>query len=156
MKRAVPDGLQRPATQRNIRMAGKSRFSFGRAGSSTAPLAIEMALDRGEELLLTRIVRDIERDEAAIRQPHVGDDRAIGMVVEVKEWTGRELELGGPRFAQLAELAKLVHEISNTFEVGSAAFPRFLRSSQPATPKCLVRDHGSIRTRGGSTLSASS
>ncbi len=67
-----------------------------------------MSLDRGEDFLLSRFLGDVERNEAAIGQPDVSDDRAVGPVVEMKEGTGFKLELCGPRFTQVAELAKLI------------------------------------------------
>ena len=47
-----------------------------------------MALNRGEDFLLARFLGDVERNEAAIGQPDVSDDRAVGAVVEMKEGTG--------------------------------------------------------------------
>ena len=70
--------------------------------------ALQITLNRREGFLLARVFGDVERYEAAIGQPDVSDDRAVGAVVEMKEGTGFELELGGSRFTQLAELAKLV------------------------------------------------
>jgi hypothetical protein len=67
-----------------------------------------MALNRGENFLLARFLGDVERNEAAIGQPDVSDDRAVGEVVEMKEGMGFKLELCGPRFTQVAELAKLI------------------------------------------------
>ena len=84
-----------------------------------------MVLDCGEDLLLTRFLGDIERKKAALGQTDVSDDCAVRTVVEVKEGAGFKLELGGPRFTQFAELAKLVQEISNAFESSSTTFPRF-------------------------------
>ncbi len=67
-----------------------------------------MALNRGEDFLLARFLRDVERNEAAVGQTDVSDDGAVSAVVEVKEGTEFKLELGGPRFTQFAEPAKLV------------------------------------------------
>ena len=67
-----------------------------------------MMLNRCEDFLLARVFGDVERNEAAIGRPNVSDDRAAGAVVEMKERTGLKFELGGSRFTQLAELAKLV------------------------------------------------
>lgn len=74
---------------------------------ATAP-ALQMALNRGEDFLLARFLGDVERNEAAIGQTDVSDDRAVSAVVEMKERPRFKLEFGGPRFTQLAELAKLV------------------------------------------------
>ncbi len=76
--------------------------------SLAAAPALQVALNRREDFLLARVFGDVERNEAAIGQPDVSDDHAVGAVVEVKERTGFKLELGGSRFTQLAELAKLV------------------------------------------------
>ena len=70
--------------------------------------ALQITLNRREDFLLARVFGDVERYEAAIGQPDVSDDRAVGAVVEMKERTGLKLELGGTRFTQLAELSKLV------------------------------------------------
>ena len=74
---------------------------------ATAPV-LQIALNRGEDFVLARVFGDVERNEAAIGQPDVRDDRAVGAVVEMKERTGLKPELGGSRLTQLAELAKLV------------------------------------------------
>ncbi len=74
---------------------------------ASAP-ALQIALNRREDFVLARVFGDVERNEAAIGQPDVSDDRAVGAVVEMKERTGLEFELGGSRFTQLAELAQLV------------------------------------------------
>ena len=70
--------------------------------------ALQIALDRREDFLLAHVVGDVERDEAAMGEPDVSDDLAVSAVVEVKEIAGLNLELGGSRFTQLAELAQLV------------------------------------------------
>ncbi len=74
---------------------------------ATAP-ALQIALNRREDFVLARVFGDVERNEAAIGQPDVRDDPAVGAVVEMKERTGFKFELGGSWFTQLAELAKLV------------------------------------------------
>ncbi len=74
---------------------------------ATAP-ALQMALNRGEDFLLARFLGDVERNEAATGETDVSDDRAVSAVMEVKEGLGLKLELGGSRFTQFAELAKLV------------------------------------------------
>ena len=74
---------------------------------ASAP-ALQIALNRREDFVLARVFGDVERNEAAIGQPDVRDDRAVGAVVEMKERTRFKLELGGSRFTQLAELAQLV------------------------------------------------
>ncbi len=74
---------------------------------ATAP-ALQIALNRREDFVLARVFGDVKRNEAAIGQPDIRDDRAVGAVVEMKEGTGFKFELGGSRFTQLAELAKLV------------------------------------------------
>ena len=70
--------------------------------------ALQMALNRGDDFLLARFLGDVERNEAVIGQTDVSDDRAVSAVVEVKERPRFKLEFRGPRFTQLAELAKLV------------------------------------------------
>ncbi len=100
---------------------------------ATAP-ALQIALNRREDFLLSRVFGDVERNEAAIGQPDVSDDRAVGAVVEMKERTGLKLELGETRFTQLAELAKLVEEIGKPLESSPAAPRRCLRLGQPVTP----------------------
>ncbi len=70
--------------------------------------ALQITLNRREDFLMSRVFGDVERNEAAIGQPDVSDDGAVRVVVEVMERMGLKLELGGTRFTQLAELAKLV------------------------------------------------
>ena len=75
---------------------------------AAASPALEIALDRLQDFLLARVFGDVEGDEAAIGEPDISDDPAVGPVVEVKERTRLILERGGSRFLQLTELAKLV------------------------------------------------
>ncbi len=70
--------------------------------------ALQMALNRGEDFLPALFLGDVERNETAIGEADVGDDRAVSAVVEMKEGPRFKVEFGGPRFTQLAELAKLV------------------------------------------------
>ncbi len=74
---------------------------------ATAP-ALQIELNSREDFVLARVFGDVKRNEAAIGQPDVRDDRAVGAVVEMKKGTGLIFERGGSRFTQLAELAKLV------------------------------------------------
>jgi hypothetical protein len=67
-----------------------------------------MVLDRVEGFLLAVLLGDVERSEAALGQPDIGDDGAVSSVVEMKEGLRLKLELRTPRFAQLADPAKLV------------------------------------------------
>ncbi len=83
------------------------RASMSSRSLATAS-ALQITLNRREDFLLARVFGDVERNEAAIGQPDVSDDRAVSAVVEMKERTRLKLELGGPRFTQLAELAQLV------------------------------------------------
>ncbi len=78
--------------------------------SLAAAPALQMMLNRRQDFLLACVVGDVERNEAAIGQPDVRDDRAVGAVVEMKERTGFKFELGGSRFTQFAELAELIQE----------------------------------------------
>ena len=75
--------------------------------SGTSP-ALQIALNRLQDFLLACVFGDVQRDEAAFGEPDISDDRAVGAVVEVKEGPGFKLELCGPRFTQVAELAKLI------------------------------------------------
>jgi hypothetical protein len=93
-----------------------------------------MALDRLENLLLARLLGDVERNEAASGETHVGDDGAVGAVVEVKEGPRLELELGRPRFPQLAELPKLLQQIRDPLESSAATLPRCLGLHEGPTP----------------------
>ncbi len=67
-----------------------------------------MVLNRHEDFLLARVIGHVKRNEAALGQPDVSDDRAVWSMVEVKEGAGFEFEPGWSRFTQLAELPKLV------------------------------------------------
>ncbi len=61
--------------------------------SLAAAPALQMMLNRRQDFLLACVVGDVERNEAAIGQPDVSDDRAAGAVVEVEEGTGLKFEL---------------------------------------------------------------
>ena len=105
---AVPRQLQRLVWQRGTRLARTDSMRAPTPCSLDTAPALQIALNRREDFVLARVFGDVERNEAAIGQPDVCDDRAVGAVVEMKKGTGFKFELGGSRFTQLAELAKLV------------------------------------------------
>jgi hypothetical protein len=86
-----------------------------------------MVLDRVQDFLLAVFLRDVERNEATLGQPDIGDDGAISVVVEMKEGLRLKLELRRSWFTQLAEPTKLVQEIGNSFESSPTALPRSFR-----------------------------
>ena len=89
-----------------------------------------MVLDRVKDFPLAVFLGDVERNEATLRQPDIGDDRAISAVMEMKEGLRVKLELRKPRLTQLTEPAKLVQEIGDLFESSPTALPRRLGLQQ--------------------------
>ncbi len=79
-------------------------------GSRGTRLVPQMMLDRRANFLLAGFFGDVEVGEAAIGEPDVRDDRAVGVVVKVKKGTGPILERAGSPLTQFPERAKLVQE----------------------------------------------
>ena len=70
--------------------------------ASATRLVLQIQLDGREEFLLACFLGDIELGDGALREPHIRDDRAVRVVVEVKERDGPVLERAGSPFTQLA------------------------------------------------------